>query len=369
MELIHIYGVTVWNSVPAFMQMLAEYALEVKETAENLRVVMLSGDWIPLDLTAKIRRLSQQADIYSLGGATEASIWSNYYPIREVKPEWRSIPYGYPLSGQGFRILNDQMLDCPPNTIGKLYIFGTGVALGYLHDRALTGERFIEYGRTGERLYDTGDLGMYWNDGTIEFWGREDFQVKIRGHRIELGEIEAAVNQSHLVKEAAAMAVKVKGKPSLAAAIVPIDGSYPEEEILADALGEAQKRLPDYMIPSVCFVLPKMPLTGNGKIDRKELLAQAERLVGQQRRGEPEHKRDEIETLIGEIWQEVLGLDELPGLEEDFFDFGGDSIDIVKVKTKLSETLGQDIAMSKIFAAPTVSGMAQAVKGEGEGLL
>lgn len=165
------------------------------------------------------------------------------------------------------------------------------------------------------------------------------------------------------------MAVKVKGKPSLAAAIVPIDGSYPEEEILADALGEAQKRLPDYMIPSVCFVLPKMPLTGNGKIDRKELLAQAERLVGQQRRGEPEHKRDEIETLIGEIWQEVLGLDELPGLEEDFFDFGGDSIDIVKVKTKLSETLGQDIAMSKIFAAPTVSGMAQAVKGEGEGLL
>ena len=244
MELIHIYGVTVWNSVPAFMQMLAEYALEVKETAENLRVVMLSGDWIPLDLTAKIRRLSQQADIYSLGGATEASIWSNYYPIREVKPEWRSIPYGYPLSGQGFRILNDQMLDCPPNTIGKLYIFGTGVALGYLHDRALTGERFIEYGRTGERLYDTGDLGMYWNDGTIEFWGREDFQVKIRGHRIELGEIEAAVNQSHLVKEAAAMAVKVKGKPSLAAAIVPIDGSYPEEEILADALGEAQKRLP-----------------------------------------------------------------------------------------------------------------------------
>src|SRR5204863_6641332 len=128
-------------------------------------------------------------------GATEAAIWSIYHPIDTVDPAWRSIPYGKPLANQTFHVLDPALHPCPDWVTGELYIGGAGVAIGYLGDEAKTAERFIRHPDTGERLYRTGDLGRYLPDGTIEFLGREDFQVKIRGHRIELAEVEAAVQR------------------------------------------------------------------------------------------------------------------------------------------------------------------------------
>ncbi|WP_440089515.1 amino acid adenylation domain-containing protein [Streptosporangium sp. LJ11] len=201
------HGVTVWNSVPAQLQMLEHY-LEAESQVElpSLRLALLSGDWIPVALPGRIRRRLPGLELVSLGGATEAAIWSIYHPIGADLPGWASIPYGRPLANQSFHVYDASMRPSPDWVPGELYIGGAGVALGYLGDEAKTAERFVHH--RGERLYRTGDLGRYRPDGNIEFLGREDSQVKIRGHRIELAEVETQL-QAH---------------PAVAAGTVIVDG-------------------------------------------------------------------------------------------------------------------------------------------------
>ena len=195
-------NITVWNSVPAFVEMLAEYEEYQRQvTSQSLRLVMMSGDWVPVSLPGRIRNLFQNVEIVALGGATEGSIWSNHFEIPEVVPEdWKSIPYGKPLANQKYYVLDQNMEDCPDWVPGTLYIAGDGIAQGYLNDKEKTKEKFVVLDRTGERLYCTGDMGRYWNDGNIEFLGRLDNQVKINGYRVELGEIETFMNWIHGVK-------------------------------------------------------------------------------------------------------------------------------------------------------------------------
>ncbi|WP_336319935.1 amino acid adenylation domain-containing protein [Streptomyces lavendofoliae] len=189
------HGVTVWNSVPAQMQMLVEHLEAGGEVPERLRLVLLSGDWIPVDLPRRIRDLWPDAEVVSLGGATEASIWSIHHRVDDVPRGARSIPYGVPLRNQTFHVLDERMEPCPVWTAGQLYIGGAGLARGYWGDEERTAASFVRHPRTGERLYRTGDFGRYTADGTIEFLGRRDGQVKINGHRVELGEIEATLSQ------------------------------------------------------------------------------------------------------------------------------------------------------------------------------
>ncbi|MFF5973897.1 amino acid adenylation domain-containing protein [Streptomyces sp. NPDC012769] len=189
------HGVTVWNSVPAQMQMLVEHVEAGGELPERLRLIMLSGDWIPVDLPRRIHDLWPDAEIISLGGATEASIWSIHHPVDEVPQGAKSVPYGVPLSNQTFHVLDERMEPCPVWTAGQLHIGGIGLARGYWADPERTADAFVTHPRTGERLYRTGDFGRYRTDGTIEFLGRRDGQVKINGHRVELGEIESTLSQ------------------------------------------------------------------------------------------------------------------------------------------------------------------------------
>ncbi|MFC4049816.1 non-ribosomal peptide synthetase [Actinomadura syzygii] len=219
-RLIAEHGVTLWNSVPAQLQMLAHY-LDADPEADlrTLRLALLSGDWIPVTLPSAVRARLPGVELVSLGGATEASIWSIYHPIGDLSPDWTSVPYGKPLANQTFHVLDRAMRPCPDWVAGELYIGGAGVALGYLGDEAKTAQRFVRHPETGERLYRTGDLGRYREDGVIEFLGREDRQVKIRGHRIELAEVEAAV-QEH---------------PAVAAAHVLVDGDGLERRLAAFA--------------------------------------------------------------------------------------------------------------------------------------
>ncbi|MGA5098483.1 amino acid adenylation domain-containing protein [Streptomyces lavendulocolor] len=189
------HGVTVWNSVPAQMQMLVEHLEAGGEVPERLRLVLLSGDWIPVDLPRRIHDLWPDADVVSLGGATEASIWSIHHRVDEVPRGARSVPYGVPLRNQTFHVLDERMEPCPVWTAGQLYIGGTGLARGYWGDEERTAASFVRHPRTGERLYRTGDFGRYTADGTIEFLGRRDGQVKINGHRVELGEIETTLSR------------------------------------------------------------------------------------------------------------------------------------------------------------------------------
>ncbi|VAW96726.1 Polyketide synthase modules and related proteins [hydrothermal vent metagenome] len=195
-ELMIEHNVTLWNTVPALLHMLVEHiAGDKTKCCDTLKITMLSGDWIPITLPEKVKLLWPNNQLISQGGATEASIWSIYYPVESVDKGWTSIPYGKPLKNQSYHVLNAALEDCPVWVTGQLYIGGIGVAQGYWKDTEKTNASFIIHPKTKQRLYKTGDLGRYLDDGNIEFLGREDFQVKVNGYRIELGEIEAALQQ------------------------------------------------------------------------------------------------------------------------------------------------------------------------------
>ncbi|VFQ46274.1 non-ribosomal peptide synthetase [Desulfoluna butyratoxydans] len=204
LEMMQRHGVTVWNSVPALLEMLVAYAQggEALKGAA-LRVSLLSGDRIGTDLPARAMAQVPGVKVISLGGATEASIWSIWYPIEEGEVFEQAIPYGRPLANQTMYVLNRQFGHCPDYVPGDLYIGGAGLAMGYLNDADKTARAFIVHPATGERLYRTGDLGYAHPDGTIRFLGREDFQVKVGGFRVEPGEIEAVLNRYPTVAGAA----------------------------------------------------------------------------------------------------------------------------------------------------------------------
>ncbi|NSB12323.1 non-ribosomal peptide synthetase [Clostridium beijerinckii] len=217
-DMIVKYKITLWNSVPAQMEMLVSCLKSRKSTEKvELRLALLSGDWIPTTLPKEMQNQFPKIKIISLGGATEAAIWSIYYPIDSNAEYEKSIPYGIPLTNQKFYVLNEKLQPCPDWTAGNLYIGGEGLALEYLGNKKLTEERFIIHPETKERLYYTGDIGRYRPDGIIEFLGREDTQVKIHGHRIELSEIESVL-QKH---------------PSVSAAVTIVSGNNPSEYKLA----------------------------------------------------------------------------------------------------------------------------------------
>ncbi|MBB84106.1 MAG: non-ribosomal peptide synthetase [Deltaproteobacteria bacterium] len=219
-------GVTVWNSVPALMQILVtELECRSDAPALSLRAAMLSGDWIPLALPERIATQLPSVRTWSLGGATEASIWSIFHPIERLDPNWPSIPYGRPLTNQSFYVLDESMNPCPPWVTGELYIGGVGVARGYWRRPGLSAERFVpnpfsaKEGDWDAVLYRTGDLGRFRPDGNIEFLGREDQQVKVNGHRIELGEIETVLAEHAALRDAV---VTTWGTPpQLVAYVVP----------------------------------------------------------------------------------------------------------------------------------------------------
>lgn len=194
LDLMRRHEVTVWNTVPALLDILLDH-LEQSGTAcpRGLRLVLLSGDWIPVGLPARLRAFLPDVTLVALGGATEASIWSNYFEIVEVDPDWRSIPYGYPLSNQRYHILDAHLRDRPDWVSGDLYIAGDGLAEGYWGDAPKTKAHFLSRPETGEKIYRTGDIARYWPDGAIEFLGRRDNQVKLGGYRVELGEVEAVL--------------------------------------------------------------------------------------------------------------------------------------------------------------------------------
>ncbi|RKT54272.1 non-ribosomal peptide synthetase [Saccharothrix australiensis] len=235
-DLVERHGVTLWNSVPAQLHMLSQYLDSAADRdLSSLRLALLSGDWIPVGLPDRVRAQVPGLRVISLGGATEAAIWSIIHPVDRVPMHWRSIPYGTPLTNQTFHVLDHRLRPRPDWAVGELYIGGAGLALGYLGDPAKTAHRFPTHPDTGERLYRTGDLGRYRPDGVIEFLGRADDQTKIRGHRIEPGEVEAAL-ESH---------------PAVARAAVLVDGDEPMQRRLVAIVEPARKRAEPVVDPAI----------------------------------------------------------------------------------------------------------------------
>lgn len=214
--LVDSHKVTLWNTVPALFDMFLTYCEGMSlNTPAHLNTVLLSGDWVDLSLPERYRKFQPQGTFSAMGGATEAAIWSNEYWVEQVADHWRSIPYGYPLSNQAYRVVDSAGRDCPDWVVGELWIGGAGVAQGYWNDPDRTAAQFVEAkdSITGQRQrwYRTGDMGCYWPDGTLEFLGRQDTQVKVGGYRIELGDIDAALNRIDGVRHGVSLALSAQG--------------------------------------------------------------------------------------------------------------------------------------------------------------
>jgi len=270
-QLIASEKVTIWNTVPSLMGHLVEQVEQGAAIGHSLRAILLSGDWIPVGLPAQIRQFLPEAKIMSLGGATEASIWSILYPIEQLDPKWKSIPYGKPMVNQTFSVLNEAQAPCPVWVAGQLYIGGIGLARGYWRDARKTQRSFIHHDGSGQRLYRTGDWGRYLPDGNIEFLGREDSQVKLYGNRIELGEIEAKLQRHEAVENCAVLLREdVPGEKRLVGYVI----TKPRATVSALRLKEfLRTKLPEYMVPATFVFVDQFRLTANGKVDRKALPA------------------------------------------------------------------------------------------------
>ncbi|MCR4654126.1 MAG: amino acid adenylation domain-containing protein [Eubacterium sp.] len=340
--------ITVWNSVPILFDMILTVAEQRKEKLP-LRRVMLSGDWIPGSLAKRMYRLLPEAVLVAMGGATEASIWSNECVVpKEVPANWKYIPYGYALNGQIYRILDEKGRDCPDYVTGELCIGGYGVARDYYGDDQKTGEKFWDEG--GMRWYHTGDLGRFLRDGSIEFLGRMDHQVKVKGHRIELGEIEAAAVAEKGIAAAVAAVDENNGKQQIVLYYTGVQCGG--EEILRSRL---EKRIPSYMIPKRCIFLEEMPVTANGKINRKAL--PKIKPSSEDEKGKDGGYETDTERMLALIWKELLEVKEVTR-EDDYFELGGNSLNATKAIYRIDEKLGVKLKISQIFRNPSLWKMA-----------
>ena len=359
-ELIRKERVTIWDTVPALLQLLVDQAGKPELLGDSLRLAMMSGDWIPLGLPDQLRRVLPKVNVISLGGATEASIWSILFPIGKVDPNWKSIPYGKAMLNQSFHVLNQALAPCPTWVPGQLYIGGIGLAKGYLHDEQKTNASFIVDPINGERLYRTGDLGRFLPDGNIEFLGREDFQVKVQGYRIELGEIESRLQEYEgvdlsivVVREDTPREKRLVGyvvaKPGMS-----IDPAKVREHL--------RTKLPEYMVPAAIVILDRFPLTPNGKVDRKALPAPARSTaeVG----STSAVSRDSLDLQLINLWERVLNVRPI-GLRDNFFDLGGNSLVAVRLFSEMRKLFGRSFPLSVLFQAPTVEKLADIIRKDG----
>ncbi|GAB6926335.1 hypothetical protein JCM10914A_03180 [Paenibacillus sp. JCM 10914] len=352
------HRITFWDSVPTTMNYLIQHMerQDEKWQQSDLRLVFMSGDWIPVNLPSRIKNHFPGTEVLSLGGATEGTIWSNYYPIEEVLEEQSSIPYGKPIANSYFYILDKYLSPVPYGVPGELYIGGVGVAQGYLKDPEKTGTSFLKnpfLPEEGERMYKTGDVGLMLPDGNMQFIGRKDHQVKIRGYRVELGEVESALLRLEGVKEAIVMDREEReGGKYLCAYIVA------SEELKAKDLRSGLGRLiPDYMVPLAYVFLSQLPMTSNGKIDRKALPAPE----GQERGETYTPPENEWEEKLASYWEELLDVRPI-GVKSDFFELGGHSLKAAALIGKVYAEMQVELPLPYVFRYPTIRQLAERLR-------
>jgi len=344
-------GITFWDSAPAAFERLCPFLKSV-DGGSKLRLVFLSGDWIPLSLPSVIKQRFPHAKVVALGGATEATVWSNFHEIGEIDPAWQSIPYGRPIQNARYYILDSDLNPCPLGTAGELYIGGACLADGYANDPDLTARKFIpDPFLPGQRLYRTGDRARHFPDGNIEFLGRVDRQMKIRGFRVEPAEIESALQQHPIVRRAIVVAEGEALAAKRLVAYIVVDDVKVRAAISSALTSYLRLRLPQYMVPSRIVVLPQLPLTINGKIDISAL-ASTRQIAAE----ESEAPCTERQRTLAALWRRVLGVEKV-GIHENFFDLGGDSLQTVEMIAGAAR-LGLNIRIQDIFGHPTISQLA-----------
>jgi len=351
------HPIDVLKIVPSHLQAL----LHSSDAGQVLprKYLITGGETLTPKLIEKIQSLSPGCAILNHYGPTETTVGSLTLLLKDY--DWKnasatSIPIGRPIANTQVYILDEHLEPVPSGVVGELYISGAGVTAGYLNQPERTAERFLRnpfVSDANAKMYRTGDLARYLSDGNVEFLGRGDDQVKIRGFRIELGEIESVLTQRAGVKQAVVLAKEdALGEKRLVAYVV----ASREQDLTSENLrAYLKEQLPDYMVPSAIVLLPKLPLTSNGKIDRKAL-------------PEPEQvqtkayvaPRTPTEEVVANIWAEVLRRDKI-SIEGNFFDLGGHSLLATQVISRVREHFHVELAMKILFEQPTVAGLAEAI--------
>ncbi|WP_086691624.1 amino acid adenylation domain-containing protein [Nostoc sp. T09] len=324
--------------------------------------LVLGGEAATWQLIEQIQKYTPDCQIFNHYGPTEATVGVLTHSVEDCKElSSKTVPLGKPLANTQVYVLEEQLKLAPIGVKGEVYIGGAGLARCYLDQPELTAVKFIPNPfseEPGTRLYKTGDLGRYLPDSTIEFLGRSDYQVKIRGFRIELAEIEVVLCQHPLVRESVVVArEEASGEKRLVAYLVPKDESLLENAKLSDWRSFLTEKLPDYMVPSSFVILPTLPLTSNGKVNRQELPAPEE----VQRQINGKMPRTPVEEVIAGIWSQILNLEQV-GIDDNFFELGGHSLLATQIASKIREALQVDLPLRSLFELPTVAALAEHIE-------
>jgi amino acid adenylation domain-containing protein len=357
-DMIVKYNITFWDSVPTTL----DYLIKNVETerldyqATSLKTIFLSGDWIPKDLPERTKNIFPKAQFVSLGGATEGTVWSNFYIVSKTLKTWNSIPYGKPIDNNFFYILNEHLQPLPVGVTGDLYIGGVGVAKGYANDPMKSAASFIPdpfNKEAGGVMYKTGDLGKMMPDFNMEFIGRKDNQVKISGFRIELGEIESVLKNYPFIENSVVLA---KNDSSNNKRLISYFTTRGEKFNQDDLLCYLKEKLPNYMIPAIWVELDTLPLTDNGKIDRKTLAnLDDSALLKKPSSAQP---NTITEKIIFNIWKDLLKLN-VSGVNDNFFELGGHSLMAVQMLTRFKKVTGKSFQLGVLYQYPEISTLAQ----------
>ncbi len=361
-ETIRREGVTTLHFVPSMLQAFMEHvAWEETETEDikrwsSLRRVICSGEALPAELRDRVTKHLPQVQLENLYGPTEASIDVTRWACAGDRSA--EVPIGRPIWNTQAYVLDGGLEPVPAGVVGELYIAGVGLARGYLNRASLTAERFVAdpNGAAGSRMYRTGDLARWRSDGVLEFLGRADAQVKLRGFRIEPGEIEAALTAQGGVSQAAVIArPDGSGGQRLIGYVVAAAGAVPDTAALRSALS---RQLPDYMVPSALVVLERLPLTPNGKLDRRAL-PEPELGASHSHRA----PRTPQEAILCSLFAEVLGVERV-GVDDNFFERGGHSLLATRLISRIRATLNVEVAIRSLFEAPSVEALAARLSSE-----
>jgi aspartate racemase len=346
---------TLWLTAGLFHQVV-DHGLQ---GLRGLRQLLAGGDVLSVSHAARVVEELPGCRLINGYGPTEGTTFTCCHPVTAESVRRRSVPIGRPIANTRTYVLDRDRRPVPIGVAGELWIAGDGVAQGYFRRPDLTADRFVEHqfeDGPAERLYRSGDIVRYLPDGTIEFLGRADGQVKLRGFRIELGEIEATLARHPSVRNVVVV-VHGAGNEKRLVAYVVLDRTLAPAELRAFA-GE---RLPGYMVPAVFVAVAELPLTANGKVDRRRLPAPPLPELESAPRVAP---RDELERQLVQIWEECLGIQAI-GIHDDFFDLGGHSLLAIRLFARLEETLHQKLPLAMLFQAPTVAQLAVLIRGGG----
>jgi amino acid adenylation domain-containing protein len=373
--------ITIFQTVPSHMQAILEDVENRADKARQLiglRLLVFSGEALSFKICNRWLTLYSNIPVINAYGPTECSDDVSHYEVSNIRDNnllLKTVPIGKVLGNCKIYILDNNLNLLPIRTVGELYIGGDGVGRGYLNRPELTAERFIanpfqtkkekddkKYGKAGRnvRIYKTGDLVRWLPDGNLEYIGRNDFQVKIRGYRIELGEIETVLSSYEGIKQSVVLAKDHTNIDGTVTNNKYLVGYYVSDSKLDEdnILNYLQTKLPEYMVPSILVYLKELPLTINGKLDRKALpdpeFTNSESYVA---------PRNEIEKQVCQIWSEVLGLaEDKVGIRDNFFKLGGNSIIAIRLISKLNKELNTDITLSLIFVQNTIDKLAKFLK-------